>query len=216
MSDISGQMTVTGSHARPASQIGAPVRSTSRPVSFPLVAGAAFALYFISALVLQARNGTTYFGADTGLYAVLASGDVIDRVARFHPTTIAMASVWMKIFNPLTLWVAPALLLKAMFAAIGAVGVWAAMSAFAEVVPRRYVALFGIIYAVSFGVWYFSSIEESKIVTASLSALYIASYLQLRKNGLHSRVVLLTAILILTCLNEIVSCFLLVIPWSTR
>jgi hypothetical protein len=212
MSDISAEMTVTGSHARPASQIGAPARSTSRPIAFPVVAGAAFALYCLSALGLQARSGTTYFGADTGFYAVLASGDVIDRIARFHPTTIAMASVWMKIFNPLTLWVAPALLLKAMFAAVGAVGVWAAMSAFAEVVPRRYVALFGIIYAVSFGVWYFSSIEESKIVTASLSALYIASYLQLRKRWSVRGVVLLTAILVLACLNEIVSCFLIVIP----
>ena len=36
------------------------------------------------------------------------------------------------------------------------------------------------IYAVSFGVWYFASIEESKIVTATLSALYIAIYLHLR------------------------------------
>ena len=118
----------------------------------------------------------------------------------------------MKIFNPLTLWIAPHHLLKAMFAAVGAVGVWAAMSAFGAVIPRGYAILFGIIYAVSFGVWYFSSIEESKIVTASLSALYIASYLQLRKRWTMRGVVLLTAILLLACLNEMVSGFLIIIP----
>ena len=67
MNEISAETTVTRSHARPASQIGAPARPTNRPISFALVAGAAFALYCISAFVLQARDGTTYFGADTGL-----------------------------------------------------------------------------------------------------------------------------------------------------
>jgi len=181
----------------------------------------AFALYWSSSFVLQARNATTHFGADSWYFAELAGGDVIsriagnyylDRIARFHPTTVAMAAAWMKIVNPLTGWISPLHLLKAMFAAVGAFGVWAAMSAFAAVMPRRYVVLFGIIYAFSFGVWYFASIEESKIVTASLSALYIASYLHLRKSWTTRRAVVLTAILLLACLNEMVSGFLAVIP----
>jgi hypothetical protein len=118
----------------------------------------------------------------------------------------------MQILNPLTQWVAPLSLLKAMFAAVGAVGVWAAMSAFAAVIPRRSAILFGIIYATSFGVWYFASIEESKIVTASLSALYIAIYLQIRNTWTVRGVVLLTAILLIACLNEMVSGFLVIIP----
>ena len=185
------------------------------------MAGAAFGLYWASSFVLEARNATTHFGADTWYFAELAQGNVfariagnyfLDRVARFHPTTVVMAAAWMQILSPLTQWLAPLSLLKAMFAAVGAVGVWAATSAFAAVVPRGYALLFGIIYALSFGVWYFSSIEESKIVTASLSALYIASYLHVRKRWTMRGVVLLTAILLIACLNEMVSGFLVIIP----
>jgi hypothetical protein len=136
----------------------------------------------------------------------------LDRAVRFHPLTVAMAVAWMKVLSPLTHWITPQQLLKAMFAAVGAVGVWAAMSAFAAVVPRRHVALWGSIYASSLGVWYFSSIEESKIVTTTLTALYIAAYLQLRKNWTMRGAVLLTAILLAACLNEIVAAFLVVIP----
>ena len=118
----------------------------------------------------------------------------------------------MKILSPLTLWITPQHLLKAMFAAIGALGVGAAMWAFAAVVPRRHVLVCGLIYASSLGVWYFSSIEESKIVTASLSALYIAVYLHLRDHWSRPRAALLTAILLLACLNEIVAGFLIIIP----
>jgi hypothetical protein len=99
-----------------------------------------------------------------------------------------------------------------MFAAVGAVGVWAAMAAFAMLFQRRYVILWGIIYATSLGVWYFSSIEESKIVTVTLAALYIALYLRLRERWTSLRAILLTAILLVACLNEIVSCFLVAIP----
>lgn len=118
----------------------------------------------------------------------------------------------MQILHPLTLWVAPIYVLKAMFAAVGAVGVWAAASACAAVVPRGCALLFGAIYALSFGVWYFASIEESKIVTASLAALYIATYLRLRTRWTMRGAVLLSAILLFACLNEIVSGFLIVIP----
>jgi len=201
--------------------IGSAAQPISNAVLFALVAGVAFGLYWASSFVLEARNATTHFGADTWYFAELAQGNVfariagnyfLDRVARFHPTTVVMAAAWMQILSPLTQWVAPLSLLKAMFAAVGAVGVWAAMSAFAAVVPRGYALLFGIIYALSFGVWYFSSIEESKIVTASLSALYIASYLHVRKRWTMRGVVLLTAILLIACLNEMVSGFLVIIP----
>ena len=194
---------------------------TIRPMHFALMAGAAFGLYWLSSLILQARDATTHFGADTWYYAELRQGDVfrriatnyyLDRITRFHPTTIAMAASWMKLFEPLTPWIAPINVLKAMFAAVGAVGVWAALSAFAAVIPRRYVMLLGSIYAISLGVWYFAGIEESKIVTATLSALYIAIYLQLRERWTRRGAILLTAVLLLACLNEMVSGFLVLIP----
>ena len=221
MTNVPAEVKAAGLHAQSHRQIGNRAQPVSNAVLFALVAGAAFGLYWASSFVLEARNATTHFGADTWYFAELAQGNVfsripgnyfLDRVARFHPTTVVMAAAWMQILNPLTQWVAPLSLLKAMFAAVGAVGVWAAMSAFAAVVPRSYALLFGLIYALSFGVWYFSSIEESKIVTASLSALYIASYLQVRKRWTMRGVVLLTAILLVACLNEMVSGFLVVIP----
>jgi hypothetical protein len=110
------------------------------------------------------------------------------------------------------MWTTPENLLKAMFAAVGAVGVSAAMWAFSAVVPRRHVALWGIVYAASFGVWFFSSIEESKIVTATLTGLYVAIYLHLRQRWNLRGAVLLTAVLLLASLNEIVAGFLVVLP----
>jgi hypothetical protein len=177
-----------------------------------LLAFAAFALYWVSAIILESRGGTTHFGADAHLYTLLADGIAHERVARFHPVTTTLAAAWLKILSPLTLWFSTLALLKALFAAIGALGVWAATAAFAAVVPRRYVPLLGMIYAVSLSVWFFSSIEESKIVTATLTAFYIAAYLRLRQSWSVQGAVLLTAILLLACLNEIVAGFLVVIP----
>lgn len=218
MTDLSTDVKVAGARAQ---YTGKPAQTTSTSFSFALVAGAAFVLYWASSFVLETRNATTHFGADSWYFAELAQGNVfarvssnyfLDRVMRFHPTTVVMAAAWMQVLNPLTQWVTPLHLLKAMFAAVGAVGVWAAMSAFAAVVPRGYAMLLGVIYATSFGVWYFSSLEESKIVTASLSALYIASYLHVRKNWTMRGAVVLTAILLIACLNEMVSGFLVIIP----
>jgi len=220
MTDLSTDVKVAGARVQ-STQVGKSTEPTSNFTRFALIAGAAFVLYWSSSFVLEARNATTHFGADSWYFAELAHGNVfsrissnyfLDRVARFHPTTVVMAAAWMQVLSPLTLWVAPLHLLKAMFAAVGAAGVWAAMSAFAAVVPRGYAMLLGIIYATSFGVWYFSSFEESKIVTASLSALYIASYLQVRKRWTMRGAVLLTAILLVACLNEMVSGFLVIIP----
>jgi hypothetical protein len=177
-----------------------------------LVTLAVFALYWLSAIILQARNGTTHFGADAHLYSLLADGTAVDRITRFHPLTTAMAALWMKAMSPLTAWLTPHQILKGMFAAAGAAGVWGAMAAFAEVSPRRLVPWLGIIYALSLGVWYFSSIEESKIVTTTLAAFYIATYLRLRTRWSTRGAVQLTVILLLACVNEIVAAFLVALP----
>ena len=192
-----------------------------RFAQFALLAVAAFCLYFVSSVILEARKATTHFGADSWYYAELAKGNIleramsdyyVDRVARFHPATVLIAAAWMQVLAPLTQWIDPRYLLKAMFAAAGAAGVWAALWGFAAVIPHRLALLFGTIYAVSLGAWYFASIEESKIVTASLSTLYIAAYLHLRRNWTMRGAIILTAILLVACLNEMVSGFLVVIP----
>ena len=203
---------VIAARAHTPNEAGAPVRTSSRHAQFVLIALAAFALYWVSALVLQDRARTTHFGADAHLYARLVDGSVDDRVTRFHPVTTAMAAVWMKVLGPLSPWIAPQTLLKAMFAAAGALGVWAALWAFAAVVPRRYVVPLGAIYATSLGVWYFSSIEESKIVSTTLAGLYIAAYLRLRTSWTLRGALLLTAILLIASLNEVIAGFLVAIP----
>src|SRR5262245_28196387 len=182
---------------------------------------AALVLYWLSALIIVAADRQHLFGADALLYVELANENAaarigsqfdLDRITRFHPTTTVMALAWMKLLSPLTSWMSPQQLLRAMFAAVGAIGVWAAMAAFAAFVPRRQVPLWGIIYAVSLGTWFFSSIEESKIVTATLTALYIAVYSRLRRERTARGALLLTAILLVACLNEIVAAFLVAIP----
>lgn len=177
------------------------------------VTALAFGVYWLTAVVLASRQTTTHFGADTGFYALLADMAVHDRAARFHPVTTTLGLAWMKVLSPLlTPWLAPATILKAMFAAVGALGVWAAMSVFTALLPRGYVLLGGILYGSSLGVWYFSGIPESKIVTATLSVLYVAAYVRLRANWSTSGAMVLGAILTLACLNEIISALLLAIP----
>jgi len=211
MSDYSAAMAVLeadGRHAEPAIT-AAP---TAHTLHFVALAVAAFGIYWLSAMVLENRGARQYFGADYWWYAKLAHGEVIGRIARFHPLTIGMALAWMKIFAPLTAWITEQHLLNAMFAAIGAAGCWAATRAFAAVMPHRYALLWGMIYASTFGIWYFASIEESKITTAALTAFYIAFYLQLRENWTLRGAWLLAATLFLACLNEITACFLVIIP----
>jgi hypothetical protein len=171
-----------------------------------------FGLYWLTAIVLAERHAAGHFGADTAFYAVLADMGVHHRAARFHPVTTTMGVAWMKAFSFLTPWFAPATILKAHFAAVGALGVWAAMAAFSALLPRSYVLLGGILYGSSFGIWYFSGIPESKIVTATLSVLYVAVYVHLRERGSQTGAVTLSVVLALACLNEIVSAFLLAIP----
>ena len=217
MGNISAEATIAG----PPAQAASPARQTSQHAYFALVAGAAFGLYWFSSYMLLARGATMYFGVDTDGYTEFAQGDVLrrmvttydlDRIIRFHLTTATLAVTWMKILDPLTRWIAPIYLLKALFSLIGAAGVWAAMAAFSSVMPRRYVIFFGIVYAVSFSVWYFSSIQESKIVSGTLAAIYIATYLRLRTEWTTRRAVFLTGVLLLACMNEMVAGFLVVIP----
>jgi hypothetical protein len=204
-------------------QRDAPGRTIGRQLQFVLIALAAFGFYWLSSFLLVARDGTTHFGADTWFYTELAKGSIfeqltddkygyLDRVFRFHPMTVILAAGWMTIVDPLTSLVSPLHLLRAMFALVGAVGVWAALWAFAAVVPQRYVALMGTIYASSLSVWYFSSLEESKIVTTTLIVLYLATYLHLRSNWTLRGAALLTAILLIACLNEIVAGVVVVVP----
>lgn len=177
-----------------------------------VLAAAGLVVYFITALVLEARGGTTHFGADAHLYAPLASGIVNDRMARFHPVTVGLAVAWMQVLNPLTGWIAPHHLLKALFALFGAVGAGAAYIAFSTIMARGEAALWASIYALSFGVWYFAGIVESKIVTATLCTIYVAIYLQLRERWSLSGAAGLTAILLVACLNEITCAALVVVP----
>jgi len=178
-----------------------------------IVTGAAFAVYWLTGIVLASRQTIAHFGADSTFYAVLADMAVHHRAARFHPVTTTLGLAWMKTFSPLlTPWLAPATILKAMFAAVGALGVWAAMAIYTVLLPRGYALLGGILYASSLGVWYFSGIPESKIVTATLSVLYIALYVRLREDWSVTGASALGAILALACLNEVVSAFLLAIP----
>ncbi|HXE86156.1 MAG TPA: hypothetical protein VN524_05065 [Hyphomicrobiaceae bacterium] len=190
-------------------------------LQFALIAVVAFGLYWLSSFLLEARGGTTHFAADTWFYTELAKGDIfgrladnyhLDRVFRFHPTTVLLAAGWMKLVEPLTGLISPLHLLKAMFALVGAIGVWAALWAFAAAVPQRLAVPLGAIYGSSLSVWYFSSIEESKIVTTTLIVLYFAAYLRLRTNWTLPRAALLTGILLVACLNEIVAGFVVIVP----
>ena len=221
MTDLSTDARVAGVHVQSIQRDGKRTDLATNIMLGVLVAGATFALYWASSFVLHARTATTHFGADSWYYAELAQGYIfarlpsnyyLDRVTRFHPTTVGLAAAWMHVFQPLTQWIAPLHILKAMFAAVGAAGALAAVWAFAAFVPRRTALVLGMIYATSFGVWYFASFEESKIVTATLSTLYIAGYLHLRKTWTAHGAALLTAVLLLACLNEMTAGFLVIIP----
>lgn len=177
-----------------------------------LVAGAACIVYLMSALYLDARDGTSYFGADPDYYEVLARHTYDYTAARFHPSTVILGLGWMQLFAPFESWIAPHVILKVMFAAVGALGVLGAITTFKILLPRGYGLLAGAIYASSLGVWYFAAVPESKILTASLSALYIALYVRYRDDWNARRTIGINAILAVACFNEIVAGFLVAIP----
>ena len=201
-----------GSAARTVASGDAAAWTFSPTLAPVLVAVLAFGAYWLSAIALDARGGTMHFGADSNHYTILAQDLINHRAARFHPVTVALAVGWMKLFAPLTAWIAPHLLLKAFFAAVGAAGVAATVAIFSALLPRGYALLGALLYGGSLGVWYFSGIPESKIVTATLSIFYIAAYIRLRENWTGGGAVGLSVIFALACLNEIVSCFLFAIP----
>src|SRR5262245_42127885 len=125
--------------ARYASAIGLSVRSAIQSIPSVLLPIGAFGLYWLSALVLDARGEVYLSGADTHLYKELVNGDITeklggyypyDRITRFHPITTVIAVVWMKTLDPLTAWITPQQLLKALFSVVGAVGVAVAMTTF--------------------------------------------------------------------------------------
>jgi hypothetical protein len=186
--------------------------SVVNPVATAILVAGSFALYWASSFSLEARGATTYFGADSWHFTELASGHFNDRIVRLHPVTVGLALGWMKIFAPLTYWLAPVAILKAMFAFVGALGVWAAVHAFSAFMPRRHAILWGAVYASSMGIWYFSSIEESKIVSAAFATAYIALYAHLRENRTPRGMYVLTAVLFAACINEITAAFLVAIP----
>ncbi len=129
-------------------------------LTYPWVVLGAFGLYWLTFLMLEAHNGSSSFGANSVLYTGIAYGNVQDRLTRFHPATVGLARLWMEMVSPFFAWVSPHHLLAALFAAFGAMGAGAALAAFETLVPRRYVLICGLIYASSFGIWYFSSIAE--------------------------------------------------------
>lgn len=178
-----------------------------------LLAAAAFALYAASSAVLQARSASFLFGADTYLYASIAVGKSFDRIARFHPFTVALAEGWMFLHKPFAAWIGPHEWLKTLFAMAGAAGVWVVSAVLAKLVARPLALLGAMIYALSLSVWYFSSIEEAKIVGATLSALYILLWQKLRETWSPGTAFLLTLVLLAACLNEIVAGFLVCIPF---
>ena len=191
------------------------------PLLLVLIVAIAFGIYWATSFVLETNKATTRFGADTWFYTEIADGDALSRlhesqylgrVFRFHPVTVIAGTIWMNALDWLTDFIEQERVLRAMFALIGALGGYAAMSGFAAVMQKRHVAFWGAIYAVSLAVWYFSSIEESKIVSATLATTYIAIYLHLRENWTQRSAILLTVVLFLACMNEIVAGFLVIVP----
>jgi hypothetical protein len=177
-----------------------------------LLFAAAFAFFWLTASIVSDSGMRELFGADSPQYEQLANGEVLDRITRFHPVTVAISLIWVKTIGAIFPKMWPSDILTALFALIGALGVWAASSAFSLLVPKRLVPICGTIYACSLGVWYFSSIPESKIVSGTLVAIYIALYLRLRLHWTVRGAAWLTLVLFVACLNEIVSVFLVAIP----
>ncbi len=171
------------------------------------------ALYWMISDILPSLWKASSFGADSNLYLSLAQGQPQDHVLRYHPLTVVLALGWMEIHKALSLSLSPGQWLNGLFALTGALGVWAAISAFAAIIERHHALLWGLVYAVSLGVWYSSAIPESKILSCSLSAVYIAAYMHFRDRMTGPRVLLLTVIMAMACLNEIVAAFMAAIPF---
>src|SRR5262249_25566039 len=98
----------------PKNAARAAARGVWARIDFALVPFAAFIVYWVSSLILEAAEATVHFGSDAPMYAWFVRGELIDRLTRFHPTTVVLELGWMKVTGPLAQWIAPANLLKGM------------------------------------------------------------------------------------------------------
>ncbi len=146
-----------GSPALAAESVASDAQDTTQKY---LLFAAAFAFFWLTASIISDSGMRELFGADSPQYEQLANGEVLDRITRFHPVTVAISLIWVKTIGAIFPKMWPSDILTALFALIGAIGVWAASSAFSLLVPKRLVPICGTIYACSLGVWYFSSIPE--------------------------------------------------------
>lgn len=176
-----------------------------------------FVVYLGSAYLLAAEQRDEALGADAGLYRMLAYPTFAeDRVTAFHVVTVLLARAWIGIIAPLVGRIAPDLwpphMLHPLLAAVGAAGVIAAIYVASKFLARRDAILFGVIYGLSLGVWYFSCVPESKGLTAALIAVYLAVYLRFRDDRSMVSGLMLSGIMFAACMNDLTSAALLVIP----
>ena len=176
---------------------------------------AVFLLYWTTAAIRMKAGIEPDFGADTSLYMTLAHGISVDRIAQFHPVTGWVGLGGMAVMRLLAgaqIDLNPQLYLASIFAAVGAIGVAAAMAAFSRLLEKPLNLLFTVLYAGSFSVWYFASMAESKIVTTSLVALYVIAYLRWREKPTLPNELVLGTVFAMACLNEITAAMLILIP----
>lgn len=183
-----------------------------RYIVYALIFLASFNLYWETQSIFDEYEKSSYFGADSIIYAKIAEGVIDQQVQFFHPLTAAISSLWLSITTPLQGLADVAELYGAMYAAIGALGVVAAAAAFHRLLPANPALICTLAYALSLSVWYFSSIHETKIIDGTIASVYIAVYLRLRENWSIWWFFLLTSIMIIGCFNSIVTAFLVLIP----
>jgi len=184
-------------------------------VAIAVLVAASFAIYMRSSFLIVAAQLPASFGADANLYYGIVTGDVSERIAKFHPITIWLAVGWMHLMGPVGVaaQLNPQLILMALFALVGALGIVPAAIAFSTVTERRNAFCLAAIYAFALGIWYFSAIPESKIVTATLASLYVALYMRYRDDAQSTKPFFLYALMAIACLNEIASAALILIPF---
>lgn len=183
-----------------------------RCVFCALILCASFSLYWETQSIFHEYEKSSYFGADSNIYAKIAEGIVDQQIAFFHPFTAFISKTWIFMTSPLMGLVDAHERFGAMFALIGALGVVAAAAAFRKLMSANRAMLCTCAYALSLSIWYFSSIHETKIIDGAIASLYIAVYLCIRQNWNIWWFLLLTSILIVGCFNSIVTAFLVLIP----
>lgn len=189
--------------------------ATEETVLRLLIVAGFCALYWLTSDILPVLWKGSSFGADSNLYFGLSIGQPDNHTLHYHVFTVALATAWMELFEPIVALgsaLQPAEWLKGLFALVGALGLLAAFSAFSAAVGTRNAILWSLVYGLSFSIWYFASIPESKIINGTLSSAYIAAYIHFRNDWTQSRLLALTAIFAAACFNEIVAIFLVAVP----